>query len=1189
MNNWQKAWRKGFAGALIFSMCLQSVAHVDFVAAAKKTAVKSIQITSPAISTLAMKKGEKVNVKVKVSPRKAKKNITFSSSRKKIVTVSKTGALKAKKTGKATITVTSTTKPKKKAKINVTVYKTLKKVKKVSLKEKAKTLAVGKTTKLKATVSPKKATVKGVSYVSGNKRVATVSASGTVTAKKAGTTKITAYAKDGRGAKAVCTITVVEKELPSVTVQPEQPVIYEQLKQTEKDAFIIANETLATNLYIDEKGSDYAGLKYIADSFAGDVDLVTNDTVAARVYSKLDDINLNTSAIIVGSIGNNDVIDALIKDGRIDVSDVKDKREVYKIQVVDNPTDRLEKAIVVVGSEKRGAIYGLYHISEMMGVSPWYYWADATPAKSSKVSFSYKDLATTSKEPTVKYRGIFLNDEAPSLTGWVTSKFGGYNEKFYQKVFELILRCKGNYLWPAMWSNCFSSDGKSRPSANIRMANDYGVVMGTSHHEPMCRAGVEWQRRYKAYSDSNAWNFITNAAGITKFWEDGIERNKAFENVITLGMRGEADSALEGSVSDNINNLKNVITVQKNILEQKGLSDVPTVLTVYKEVEDYWHGKDGVKGLKEWDQLDDVTIMLCDDNYGNMRTLPTAEEKDRKGGWGMYYHFDYHGGPTSYEWVNTIELNKVWEQMTMAYDHGIDDIWIVNVGDLKPMEMNISYFLDMAYDYETWGKNGANKTEQYMSEWLKKQFAGVLTEEQNAQLTQLYEDYTWVNTAFKPEALKSDTYSVVNYNESREMLARLNDMMERGDECEKFIPNGWKAAYFQLIYYPAMASANVARMQIFSGLNKYFAKQKSTNANFYADLLEASITYDKTITNTYNNKMPEVGKKWSKMMSSPHVGYVTWNSDGWAYPTAERVTGETSASMFVNLENQASAVKEGNATLDTFTNLNNETYTITLSNGGTTAYDYTATASADWIKLEKTAGVVEIQDTIGVSVDWTKVTEDSTGTVTISGAGKTVTITVNATVISTEGLSDKTFIYANGYASILPGHFAASGKGTNNAEILVLDKYGKMGQSLKAVASDIKLLTKAEDAAYVDYKVYMPEAGSYKLTTYTAPSGNLSRDAVSIHYAISVNEATPKILNTVDESTFRAGEYSGSWQYDVQNSGRTKETTITLNKGENTIRVYAMDASFLLQKLVVSKKSVLKSHFGPRESYYVGK
>ncbi len=1259
----QQKWYSGLirsvALVLVAALFITPFGAADFVSAAGKKTIKTIQLTRPTVKTLALQKGEKYKLNWKVTPKNLKKKVTFTSGKKSVVSIGKNGVMKAKKAGKATITIQSKTKPKKTVKLKVTVHKKLTKAKKVSLNHKSAVLVPGGRLALKATITPKKATVKKVTYSSSDKSVATVSQKGIVTAKKEGTAKITAYAQDGRGAKAVCNIKVeknsanvepaggpgtgtpsaaptgapskgtdtptavpsemppVGTEEPSVTpgttpsTETENPSVTPDTTpstgtgspsatpsakpssspiqdQPYKDKFLLSTENQAVSVYIDESGSDYEGMRLVAESFAGDMALVSEAGAAPNILTRQSD--LKGSAIIVGSIGNNDVIDSLIEKNRVEVSDIEGKWETYKIQVIENPTDQVGKAVVVVGSDKRGAIYGLYHISEMMGVSPWVYWGDALPEKKKEIVLEDKDLTITSKEPSVKYRGIFLNDEAPSLTGWVKNKFGDYNEEFYKHVYELILRCKGNYLWPAMWSNSFSEDGRETPIANAELADQYGIVMGTSHHEPLCRAGVEWQRNYEKYGTSNVWDFNENGDAITKFWQGGVERNKAFENVYTLGMRGEADSSLGGTVAENIQLLKDVITTQKNILKENSLSDAPQVLTVYKEVENFWHGDDETEGLKKWNALDDVTIMLCDDNFGNMRTLPTTEEEiNRKGGWGMYYHFDYHGGPTSYEWVNSVELNKVWEQMTMAYEHGIDDIWIVNVGDLKPMEMNISYFLDLAYDYDTWGAGGLNKTETYRKQWVKQQFGPALNDKQVEDVDSILKDYTWLNGSCKPETLNSATYHVTNYNEAMEMLGKIEGMIQKADEYKELIPAKLQAAYYELVYFPAVASANVAKIQIYAGLNTYYYDQGSILANLYASLLEQAVQMDQDLEYTYNSDMPGVGDKWKNMMSSPHVGFITWNSNGWSYPQAKWVTPPESPLMLVNLQNQEKAVTKGEASLDDFTNINQESYTVTISNGGGQSFAYKATPSDDWIRVSKSSGRVTMQDMLEVSVDWSKVTENKSGTVTLEGADGTVTLKVNAKVYDTSALDDKTYVYANGYASMLAGQFTGSGKGVDGTECKTIEDYGKMGEALRAFPGTSSYAGKPEDAPYVEYKVQVPAEGDYKLTAYTAPSNNIDRNDVSIRYGLSVNGSDISVVNTINSSNFSPGAYSGTWTTDVKMNGRRTEGDVHLTSGVNTLRIYAVDPTFVLQKLVVSEASVKTSHFGPGESYYVGK
>ncbi|MFC2139009.1 glycosyl hydrolase 115 family protein, partial [Bacteroidota bacterium] len=374
---------------------------------------------------------------------------------------------------------------------------------------------------------------------------------------------------------------------------------------------------------------------------------------------------------------------------------------LYIIEVIENPLPEVDRALVIAGSDKRGTIFGMFDVSAEMGVSPWYFWADV-PVKT-KENVYVKPGRFSKGEPKVKYRGIFLNDEAPALSGWVHENFGDYNHKFYVHVFELILRLHGNYLWPAMWGNAFADDD----SLNMILADEYGIVMSTSHHEPMMRADKEWNR----YGEGR-WEYSTNPENLYKFWVDGAKRNKDYESYYTLGMRGQEDKPM--SEGENIELLEKIVKDQReiltNVFTDRDITDIPQVWCLYKEVQGYYD-----KGMRV---PDDVTLLLCDDNWGNVRVLPKPEDRDRKGGFGSYYHFDFVGGPVSYRWLNVTQIERVWEQMNLSYNYNANRIWIVNVGDLKPMEFPISFFLDFAWNPECFD---AEKLPSYYSSWAGQQ------------------------------------------------------------------------------------------------------------------------------------------------------------------------------------------------------------------------------------------------------------------------------------------------------------------------------------------------------------------------------------------------------------------------------------------------------------------------------------
>src|SRR5271170_4050548 len=443
------------------------------------------------------------------------------------------------------------------------------------------------------------------------------------------------------------------------------------------NGFTIAQGASLATIYVD--ADDYAGVVRAARDLQADLSRVTGRRPA--IIDTVDPGAVRgTNLIIVGTIGKSAAIDRLIHENKVDVSGITGRWETFLIQTVAKPLPGVANGLIIAGSDKRGTIYGVYDLSEQIGVSPWYWWADV-PVRHRDALF-VKPGAFIQGPPNVKYRGIFLNDEAPSLTGWVKEKYGNYDHEFYEKVFELILRLKGNYLWPAMWNNAFSEDDPLNP----KLADEYGIVMGTTHHEPMLRAQQEWKRH-----GTGPWDYSKNAAVLNDFWAGGIERNKSYESIVTLGMRGDGD--LPMSESANVALLEELVAQQRKILAEHwnaDLSKIPQDWALYKEVQAYYE-----KGMRV---PDDVTLLWCDDNWGNIRRLPTPQERSRSGGAGIYYHFDYVGDPRSYKWINTNPLPKIWEQMNLAYRYGADRIWVVNVGDLKPMEFPTEFFLSLAWN-----------------------------------------------------------------------------------------------------------------------------------------------------------------------------------------------------------------------------------------------------------------------------------------------------------------------------------------------------------------------------------------------------------------------------------------------------------------------------------------------------------
>ena len=628
-----------------------------------------------------------------------------------------------------------------------------------------------------------------------------------------------------------------------------------------------------------------SGVLKIADRVCEDFALVFSEKPeSCTSLSELTDF-----PILFGTWGYSEILKQYEEKGIFKRETIEGKREVYSISIVEHPVKKDNHALLIAGSDKRGTIYGLFKLSELIGVSPLAYWCKVKPASQKEVVLT-EDNMGVSREPSVKYRGFFINDEWPAFGNWCNRRFGGFTATMYEQVFELLLRLKGNYLWPAMWSSRFSVDGPGLDSAVL--ADEMGIIMGMSHHEPCLRHGEEY--RYLRGKDSiygDAWNFRTNEAGITRFWKDGLIRSGKFENVITVGMRGEADSAIMGeqaTLADNINLLRDVLHTQNRLIKEhvnEDLDKVPRMLALYKEVEPFFYGDAETKGLKDSEELEGVTLMLCDDNFGNLRTLPTEEMRAHRGGYGMYYHFDYHGLPVSFEWVNSSYLPKVWEQMTQAYEFGIRELWIVNVGDIFTNEFPLSFFLDLAYDYERWGISNLNSPDEYTRSFVEKQFGAWMDDKQKQDVVHIIKGNTRLGHNRRPEAMRADVYAPLAYEETRRVLSEIQELMRLTETIYENCEETAKCSMFWLLYYPVMANLNVQKLQLLTGLNHAYAKQQRNQANEIADMVENCLQYDEMLIRKLHTL--DNGYFYGMGMSE-HIGFQKWNEEECQYPILYR-------------------------------------------------------------------------------------------------------------------------------------------------------------------------------------------------------------------------------------------------------------------------------------------------------------
>lgn len=933
--------------------------------------------------------------------------------------------------------------------------------------------------------------------------------------------------------------------------------------------------------------SAFSGVRKIAAKVAGDIELVTDQK--PEIVTQMSEIEM----VLAGTVGKSAILDMLEKENLIDLSKVRGKREVFGFWTIER---KGVAYLVIAGSDKRGTIYGLFHISELMKVSPWVYFADVMPKKQSEVVFTEKENMV-SKEPSVKYRGIFINDEWPSFGNWTFSHFGGFTAQMYDHVFELILRLKGNYLWPAMWTSNFSLDGPGFD--NALLADEYGIVMSNSHHEPCLRHSEEWDLvKGEDTPYGTAWNFDRNKQGLTNYWRDGLKRNGHLENIITMGMRGERDSEILGhtaTLKENIDYLKEVILTQNQLIKEcvnEDLSKVPRMLALYKEVEAYFYGDEHTKGLKDWHELDGVTFMLCEDNFGNMRTLPTKDIREREGGWGMYYHFDYHGGPVSYEWVNSTYLPKVWEQMSMAYDFGIRDIWIVNTGDLKPQELPISYFMDLAYDFERFGTDAKNNTVAYTKAWVEQQFGAYMTAEDLEKTFWLIENYTRENHIRKPESLHAGVYDAVHYGEADRLIKLATDCITEATtllhkvegkakrETGKPNEDSNYAAFYQLVYFPVVASMNLKLMWMYAEKNALFARQGKIIANQYANKISDCIVFDKELQKNYHSI---ANGKWDKLMLSEHIGFHFWNEEENSYPIRSYVQPTNKPRLLVNVGNQKAVTMGGDWTKRTlpmydFMDPKCDTGVIELTTGSKAEVTYKVRTEADWITVSDFGDTFADEKKLTVSIDRSKLKDEvESAKLWIEAPASHVCVEVFARK-QPESYAEKTFVpvLPNGVVSMedaiglaIEAKDFVTSNATSKGSFAVLEPFGKYESGIKAFPVTESFVPQ-KDAPFVTYEVELPVDGAYELTFLFAPSNPVSMENL-LRMGVAWNEEPAQLYSLIGKDYLAGNTDCMEWCKAVLDNIHEVRIVKEGKKGKNTITFYACDPAVVLERILVKK------------------
>jgi hypothetical protein len=961
-------------------------------------------------------------------------------------------------------------------------------------------------------------------------------------------------------------------------VASSQQVRLKISRHKESGSFTMSSGKKSAQMLISE--TDDPGVIRAFKVLQADIKAVTGNLPVLSINKK----RSNSDVIIAGTIGKSSLIDDLVRRKKIRIDDISGKWESYIIQVVDKPFAGVEKGLVIAGSDKRGSIYGIYEISGEIGVSPWYWWADVPSRKSKDLFVSPGRFVYD--EPAVKYRGIFLNDEAPALTNWVAWKYGmvpasvkppvpsgvaNYGHEFYSRIFELLLRLKANYLWPAMWNNAFNEDD----SLNAALANEYGIVMGNSHQEPMLRAQKEWDRRYTRTLGS--WNWTKHADTLAKFWREGIRRNRSFESLITIGLRGADDTEMgPGGPRANIDKLEKIVNVQRKILSEEinpDVTKVPQLWCLYKEVLDYY--KAGMR------VPDDVTLLWAEDNWGNLRRVPTAGERTRTGGAGIYYHFDYHGGPRSYQWINTNPIPKIWDQMTLAKQYGADRIWIVNVGHFRGYEFPMEYFLSLAWNSDAYT---ASDMKSFTERWAERTFGPACP----GEIADIISKTTKYNGRRKPELLSPSTYSLVSYGEAEKVVTDFRILTEKAERINNLLPVEMHDSFYHLVLFPVKASSIVNELYFSAGKNALYARQGRATTNEMAEKTEMLFRADTSLMGYYNREY--AGGKWNHFMDQTHLGYKSWvdprinNMD--ALPLI-RLQVADSAEMGISLEGSEKVWpgSEEPALLPSFDVFNRQERYMEIFNKGSISFPFSVTYDKPWILLKDTTGSISTEKRITVNIDWKKLPAGSLhGTIKIKGAGAEVTVGISVfnPDLQLAGLI-KGFVEADGCVSMEAEHYTSINN-TKGRKWEKIEDYGRTLSGMRATTfTDAPSAIPGKNAPSLEYVMHLFSSGEIGIRLILSPTLNFLPEK-DLKIGLSFDDEEPDVAVVVPKD-FSAMNGNKEWEQTVMDNARFIDLKqIIKTPGSHTLKIWMIDPGVVIEKIVVDTGGVRASYLGPPES-----
>ncbi len=727
-----------------------------------------------------------------------------------------------------------------------------------------------------------------------------------------------------------------------------------------------------------------------------------------------------------------------------------------------------------------------------------------------------------------------------------------------------------------MWNNAFNEDDL----ADAATADMYGIVMGTSHQEPMLRAQKEWDRLPRSVT-GGPWNYATHPEALDQFWRNGLTRNRNFESIITMGLRGENDSAMIQGTDQAIDLLNRIIPAQRKIIGETinpDVTKIPQLWCLYKEVQNYYE-------TGRLQAPDDITLLWAEDNNGNIRRLPTAEERKRSGGAGIYYHFDYHGGPTDYRWINTSPISRIWDQMSLAKEYGADRIWIVNVGKLKNIEFATDYFLHLAWNTNRWTNESMR---DYTRHWATREF-GPEHADEIADIMTLYTKY---NGRRKPERLTTRTYSVANYNEAETVANNYNALASRAEALSQLLPKDEQAAFYELVLFPVKAGANLNEMYVAGAKNELYAQQGRVSANDYADIARRDYAEDAALMKYYNTEF--AGGKWDHFQDDVHIGYTSWaepRTPSMAQIHLTSIPATTPPTLGVAVENSTAAWPggEGHPILPKFNSIAQQRRYIDVFNRGTGTVQYSATPSVPWILLSAVQGSVAKDERLWVSIDWSRVPKGAvSGSVRIAQGDVAVNVEVDA--VSAGHVTSTTlagFVEDDGFVSIEPEHYT----GKTDAGDLKWIKVQDYGRTLSAMRGqgpvDFGPLEPGKSSPHLEYRIYFFTSGEASVDNILAP--NLAfipgRD---LHFAVSIDDQKPVLVTGVPMTVTASSDPSkgNDWDKNVEDEARIISAKVNIpSVGYHTLKVWMVDPGITLQKILIDLGGLKQSYLGPPESY----